>query len=330
MADAPRPDVAAVPTPEVVTLGECMASFVALERGPMAEATRYLRTIAGAEANLAVGLARLGRRVAYIGRVGADGLGTAIVRGLRGEGVSVLGLREDPVAPTGIMIRELRDLGPSEVTYRRAGSAGSRLGPEDLWATGALIDGARWLHVTGITPALSPTAAAAVDAAVERARGVGVGVSFDVNLRRRLWSDAEARPVLVGIARRARVVFGSLDELALIAGSAADAEPADVAAEALELGPERVVVKLGADGAIEASRGREGPIVTRSPAYVVPRVVDPVGAGDAFCAGYIAASLDDRPTDETLAWANACGAAAAATLAELERLLDAGGPDTLR
>ena len=83
---------------EVVTLGECMASFVALERGPMAEATSYRRTTAGAEANVAVGLARLGRRVAYIARVGADGLGSAVVRELRGQGVDVDFVRTDPDA----------------------------------------------------------------------------------------------------------------------------------------------------------------------------------------------------------------------------------------
>jgi 2-dehydro-3-deoxygluconokinase len=202
-----------------------------------------------------------------------------------------------------------------------------------------MIETARWLHVSGITPALSATAAAAQDAAVERARSAGVTVSLDVNLRRRLWSEAEARPVLVALARRASVVFGSLDELALIADAPGSADPEAVARRVTELGPERVVVKLGADGALEASSAGGQTTITRASAYPIPLVVDPVGAGDAFCAGYIAARLDDRPSDVMLAWANACGAAAAATfgdqsgsptLAELDRLLATEGPDTLR
>jgi 2-dehydro-3-deoxygluconokinase len=329
---------------EVVTLGECMVSFVALDRGPLAEATHFLRTIAGSEANVAVGLARLGHRVAYIGRVGADGLGTAVVRELRGQGVDVGFVREDPDTTTGIMIRELRDLGPAEVGYRRTGSAGSRLAPEDLWPAGPMIDAARWLHVTGITPALSPSAAATVDAAIDRAAGAGIRVSMDVNLRRRLWSEDEARPVLVSLARRASVVLGGVDELAVVAGAetfeAEAREDAETVARAvLDLGPERVVVKLGAAGALEIAQVDGRAVVTGVEAHPIPRIVDPVGAGDAFCAGYIAAMLDGLPTPDVLAWANACGAAAASTLgdqagmptrAELERLLTDGGPDTLR
>jgi 2-dehydro-3-deoxygluconokinase len=324
---------------EVVAFGECMASFVAVDRGPMAEATRYLRTIAGAEANVAVGLARLGHRVSYIGRVGGDGLGTAVARELRKQGVDVDHLRVDPDAPTGIMIRDLRDLGPSEVTYRRAGAAGSRLTTDDIAAVSRTIETARWLHTTGITPALSATAAAAQEAAIGLAQAAGVTVSLDINLRRRLWSESDARPVLVSLARRATVVLGGLDELGLVSGSAGGVDAEGVARDVLALGPQRVVVKLGAEGALEAVRGGDGTTITRSPAYPIPRVVDPVGAGDAFCAGYIAARLEDRPSVEALAWGNACGAAVASSLgdqagsptrAELEHLLAPDGRDTLR
>ena len=113
----------------MVTLGECLVSFVAAAPGPLAGAEDFHSFPAGAEANVAVGLARLGRQVAFIGRVGDDGLGTRIVRALRGEGVDVVGLTVDPAGPTGIMIRERRVLGAAEVFYARAGSAGSRLGP---------------------------------------------------------------------------------------------------------------------------------------------------------------------------------------------------------
>jgi 2-dehydro-3-deoxygluconokinase len=121
--------VGPTPTPaEVVTFGECLASFVATEPGPFAEGSSFRRYVAGSEANVAVGLARLGHRVAYLGCVGDDGFGTSIVRKLRGEGVDVRQLRLVGGSQTGVMFRELRGAGPSEVVYHRAGSAG---GPRD-------------------------------------------------------------------------------------------------------------------------------------------------------------------------------------------------------
>jgi 2-dehydro-3-deoxygluconokinase len=139
---------------EVITLGEPLIALVAREAGPLAEATTFERHVAGAEANVAVGLARLGHATAFIGRVGDDGFGTAIRRHLRGEGVDVSMLATDPSAPTGVLVRERRTLGASQVTYLRSGSAGSRLRPDDVASalSSRTLRGARWLHVTGITP----------------------------------------------------------------------------------------------------------------------------------------------------------------------------------
>jgi 2-dehydro-3-deoxygluconokinase len=322
---------------DVVTLGECLISLIATAPGPLAEATAFERHVAGAEANVAVGLARLGHSVAYIGRVGSDGFGTAIVRKLRGEGVDVGHLVADDEATTGLMLRERRVLGAAQVVYARTGSAGSRLSVVDVdrAATDGLFAGARWLHVTGITPALSATAHDAVRQAVELARSAGLMVSFDVNLRRRLWSDAEAAPIVRAFAQQADVVLGSPDELAVVAGSPTG-DPIALAQAVIELGTSVAIVKLGADGALGQERGGE-PVA--SPAIRVPAVLDPVGAGDGFCAGFIAARLDGADLETALRSANACGAAAVAAVgdvaalpdaAELARLLADGGPDTIR
>jgi 2-dehydro-3-deoxygluconokinase len=322
-----------------------MASSIAPERGSMAEAATFLRTIAGAEANVAAGLARLGRSTAYIGRVGDDPLGTTITRTLRGEGVHVGHLRVDADATTGVMFRELRDVGAAEVVYWRAGSAGSRISAVDVSEAASLFHGARWLHLSGITPALSADAEGAVETALELARASGLTISFDLNIRRRLWSERKARPVLAGLAARADIVLGGLDEVAVVAGladslEAGNAVDAEAAADVLlGSGPSTVVVKLGAGGALERRRVDGKVRTTNSPAHLVPVVADPVGAGDASTAGYIAARLDDLPAVEALAMANACGAAAVAsvgdqaglpTRTELDRLLVSGGPDTLR
>ena len=338
-AEAATADAQVLGAPEVVTLGECLVSLVAREPGPLAAAAGFDAFPAGAEANVAVGLARLGRRIAFIGRVGADGFGTRIVRALRGEGVDVAGLAVDPSGPTGLMIRERRVLGPAEVHYARTGSAGSHLDPDDVAAAverGAFASGG-WLHLTGITPALSPTCRAAVAAAIDAARAAGSTISLDLNLRRRLWSETEAATVLTALAARVDIVIADEDEARVVTGAEASAEPEALAAALLALGPSLAVLKLGPRGSLALAAGG-GPSVA-VPGLAVASVVDPVGAGDAFCAGFIDARLDGRSLAEALARANACGAAAVAavgdqtglpTSAELARLQTASGPDTLR
>jgi 2-dehydro-3-deoxygluconokinase len=322
---------------EVVTVGECLASFVAATPGPLADAIDFERHVAGAEANVAVGLVRLGHSVAYLGRVGGDGFGTAIARRLRGEGVDVSHLAVDHEAPTGVMFRERRGLGPIDVVYHRAGSAGSRLSAADVdrAADDGVFDGARWLHLTGITPALSASARAAMTTARERARASGLSISLDVNLRRRLWTDEAAAPVLRDLMQGVDIVLGSLDELAVLAG-ASTTDPAELVSLVGGLGPTVVVAKLGADGALGWESGGSS---VRVPGIPVATVVDPVGAGDAFCAGFIAGRLDGVDLETALGMGNACGAMAVVAAgdqaglpdrAELGRLLASGGPDTLR
>jgi 2-dehydro-3-deoxygluconokinase len=316
---------------EVVTLGECLVALVAASPGPLAETVVFERHVAGAEANAAVGLARLGHRVAYIGRVGGDGFGTAIVRKLRGEAVNVEALVVDDGAPTGVMIRERRALGAANVLYYRAGSAGSRLSPADVDAAANVFKGARWLHVTGITPALSPTARAAVERAIALARDARLTISLDLNMRRKLWSDAEAALVLRDLAARVDVVMGDEDEVRLVTGSK---ESGDALTRAL--GASTSIVKLGAYGAA-ASDARH---TVRVDAVAVPTVVDPVGAGDAFAAGYIAAMLEGKSLEDALRVANACGAAALTVVGDMAGLPDRDevarllattpGADTLR
>jgi len=327
---------------EVVTLGECLVAFVATTPGPLADATTFDRFVVGAEANVAVGLARLGHSVAFIGRVGADGFGEAIARRLRGEGVDISDLAIDPDAPTGLMFRERRVLGPAQVVYARNGSAGSRLAAAEVERALARHTDSRWLHLTGITPALSDGALEATTRAIESGRAAGATISLDLNLRRRLWSDEAAAPVLRRLAAGADVILGSPDELAVLTRLTADHNREELARAAIGLGPSIVVVKLGAAGALAIARDAPDEVVVR-PAFPLTVVVDPVGAGDAFCAGFIAARLDGADLGTALEMGNACGAAAASAVgdttglpsrAELAAILraaaDAGSPDTIR
>lgn len=313
---------------DVVTLGECMVALVAEDRGPLEEVDQLRCLVAGTEANVMVGLARLGHEVAFIGRVGADPFGTIVVRRLRGEGVDVSAVVFDPDASTGLLIRERRAIGPSEVLYYRAGSAGSRLDPSDVDAAAERgLFNASWLHVTGITAALSASARLALGRAVQVARANAAIVSLDINLRRKLWTDAEARPILRDLAAQVDVLLGDEDELGVLLGQTPEGGPEALARAALQLGPSTVAVKLGERGSFAIASDEEPVHVS---GFRVD-VVDPVGAGDAFAAGFIAARLRKLDLATSLLWGNASGACCIAalgdltglpTLDELSRVLD--------
>ncbi|MEU9575776.1 sugar kinase [Streptomyces chilikensis] len=295
---------------EVVTLGETMALLAPERVGALAHVPGMSLGIGGAESNVAVGLRRLGVPTAWIGRVGDDPFGRRVLRELRGEDLDVRAV-VDAGAPTGLMVKERRTARTAGVWYYRAGSAGSRLSPGDV--PDGVFRGARLLHVTGITPALSASAADAVRHAVAVAGEHGLLVSFDVNLRTRLWSPAEAAEGLAWLVREADVVFAGPEEAELFV--AADEDPLEVAAALCALGPSQAVVKLGADGCAAVADGERA----RVPAVRVD-VVDTVGAGDAFVAGYLAELLAGRPLAERLRTASATGAFACTVPGDWEGL----------
>ncbi|MCK1797048.1 sugar kinase [Streptomyces sp. XM4193] len=300
--------------PELVTIGEVMGLLGARETGPLREGSTLRLGLAGAEATVAIGLTRLGHRAAWVGRVGSDAVGTVLLDTLRGEGVDVSAARLDPDRPTGLMLRESRTADRVRISYYRKGLAGSRLGPDDVEPR--LVAGARVLHLTGITPALSASALEAVRLAARTARASGTLVSFDLNYRSLLWSKDRAAEVFTELLAETDVVFAGLEEAALVAPAPVPGPPASgpergaagdgpaCAARALRaLGPVEAVVKLGPDGAFALSAEGEH----RQPALPVTSV-DPVGAGDAFVAGYLSALLDGEDVPGRLRRGAVCGA----------------------
>lgn len=311
----------------VVTLGETMALVRATEIGSLRHAHGMALGIGGAETNVAIGLARLGVTVSWLGRVGDDSLGERVAREIRAEGVDVRAV-VDADAATGLMVKERPSVASTAVHYYRAGSAGSRVSASDL--PDGWIEDAALLHVTGITPLLSTAAHAAVVAAVDRARSAGVPVSFDINYRSALASADAARPVLREIAERADIVFGGEDEFAILYPGASAAEAAALLRDA---GCATTVVKQGPAGATVFA----GEAAVESPGFVI-QAIDTVGAGDAFVAGYLSGLLEELDLAETLRRANACGAMAclvpgdweaAPTRRELARFLT-GDADPVR
>lgn len=284
----------------ILTLGETMGLFQAHRPGSAAHADEFRLGIGGAESNLAVGVARLGGRSRWIGRVGADGVGQRILRELRAEGVDVRAAVDDG-APTGIMVKTRR-ADRVVVDYHRAGSAASRLSPADvtddeLWRDVAM------LHVTGITLALSPSAADAVHAAVDRARDRGVRVSVDINHRATLWRGelARARAAYRRLVAHADIVFAGEDEARILVDGETTAGVA-TALSALTAGGD-VIVKRGAAGALALVDGRLSAV---DPVPV--EAVDTVGAGDAFAAGYLADLVAGRSAADALRTAARAGA----------------------
>lgn len=296
--------------PELVTFGETMGLLAADEVGPLRNGHRMVLGVAGAESNVAVGVSRLGHPVAWMGRVGADPIGRLVLRELRGEGVDVSHAVVDSDAANGFMLKVRRTTATSEVIYARKGSAGSRLCIDDIPVD--VVRAARVLHITGITPALSKTARSAIYHAVNIAKSAGVTVCLDVNHRTALWSDAEAGSVLRELAAGCDLLFASENEAALMVGVL---EPEAAARALSDLGPKHVVVKRGEFGYLAVIEGE----VFSEPAVPVP-VADPVGAGDAFVAGYLASWLDGAPTAEALQTANLAGAFVVAVPGDWEGL----------
>ena len=263
--------------PEVLAVGETMVLVAPALAEPLETATDFHLDPGGAEANVASHLAALGRRAAWAGLVGDDALGRRLVAQLAARGVDTTWVDADADAPTGVYVKD-----PGRgVRYYRRGSAASRMDP--AFAARLPIAGTRLLHLTGITPALSTSCDAMVDTLFDTARAVGVPVSFDVNHRPALWpsTDAAARR-LRALAARADLVFVGLDEADVLWG----AETADDVRRLLPDVP-LLVVK---DGAIGAT-GFDADGSEHVPALVA-ELVEPVGAGDAFAAGYLDSWLD--------------------------------------
>ena len=294
----------------LVTLGETLG-LVTAAPGPLAQAATASLGVGGAESNVAIGVRRLGGEATWVGRLGADSFGARVRRELLAEGLHVLAVT-DPHAPTALMVKERRTAEAGRVWYYRAGSAGSRLAPQDVPAE--LVRGADVLHLTGITAGLSASALATVRHALAAAVEAGVPVSFDVNHRAAVWSAADPGPVYAELAAASAVVFAGPEEARLLTGA-----PVEDPHRLLDLVAEQtggdVVLKLGADGCL----ARVDDELIEVAAVPVP-VVDTVGAGDAFVAGYLADLMLGRPARERLATAARAGAVACTSSGDWEGL----------
>ena len=297
--------------PELVTLGETMVVFDSVSNGPLRYASNYTCHTGGAETTVAVGVVRQGHTAGWISSLGDDEFGMLIRRTFMGEGVDLSCVATDPSRPTGIFFREAVGNGEYRNFYYRKFSAASAMKPECL--DESYIAGAKYLHITGITLAVSPDAAATAIKAMEIAKRNGVKVCFDPNLRLKMWTIEQARETMDAIWGLVDVALPGLDEGELLLG---ESEPDAIAEALMSRGVSTVIVKTGAEGAVGYEAGNK----VVSPGFKVKHVVDAFGAGDSFAAGVISAKLKGWGLEETLRYANAIGAMAVSAPGNIEAM----------
>lgn len=269
----------------LLTAGETMAVVTPLVAEPVESAELFRVDAGGAESNVAAHVAALGQPARWFSRVGADPLGRRVLAQVAARGVDVSPVIVDDAHRTGLYVKD-----PGRgVHYYRDGSAAAHLSAAD--AGEVSLDGVAIVHVSGITAALSESAAAFLNALIVRSRARGVTVSVDVNHRAALWSARTAAPALRDLARRADIVFVGRDEAEALWDTATPPQIRALLHDVPEL-----VVKDGDIGATVFSGGGEVFVPSRR-----VEVVEPVGAGDAFAGGYLAARLAGRAAAERLA-----------------------------
>ncbi len=289
---------------DVITIGEAMAMFVATKTGELSAVDQFMKRVAGAELNVATGLARLGLKVGWVSRVGNDSFGQFVLDTLKKEGIETAGVTLDGRYPTGFQLKsKVTDGTDPIVEYFRKDSAASHLSVEDfnpVWFTAA-----RHLHLSGVAAALSPSSYALLDHAAGAMKAAGKTISFDPNLRPVLWkSEAEMVEKLNHLAFQADWVLPGVKEGQILTG---EKTPEGIADFYLNRGVKAVILKTGADGAwFKTADGEQGAVA----AVKVENVVDTVGAGDGFAVGVVSALLEGKTLHQAITRGNIIGSLA--------------------
>jgi 2-dehydro-3-deoxygluconokinase len=290
---------------KVLTMGEPMVMFVAQEKGPLKKVKDYRKYIAGAEINVAVGLARLGFDVEYVTQLGQDPFGEYIYDFLKEEEIQTSYIQYNESFPTGFQIKNKEDIGDPEVVYFRKGSAASKLS-FDL------------LHVTGIMMALNEELFELTCALIDKAKEQQTLVTFDPNLRPVLWTSQKKMVESINmVAKKVDVILPGIKEGQILTNTTTKEEIADFY---LELGVDKVIIKNGESGAYAKIREDGKLKEIEIPAFVVKKVVDTVGAGDGFAVGVISGLVEGLVEEDILERANAIGAIQVSHISDNENL----------
>lgn len=298
---------------EVLCLGETMTLVAPVGATPLATADLFTLHMGGAESTVALYLAELGHDVAWASAVGNDPLGRRIVAEITAHGVDTSLVRYLDDAPTGVYFKD-PDGGATTVHYYRKGSAASRMDAESL--SGLPLREVPLVHVSGITPGLSATCLAMFGTLYDLCIGSPTRISFDVNYRPGVWNPAQAAPVLLDFARLSDVVFVGRDEAATLWGTA-DVESIAELVMGAQNRVQTLVIKDGGVGATEIAAST----TTFAPALRVD-IVEVVGAGDAFAAGYLSGLLTGKDADDRLSMGHRLAARALSSTSDFVPVTD--------
>ncbi|MDP1439120.1 sugar kinase [Priestia megaterium] len=287
---------------DVITFGEAMAMFMAEQPGPLHEIKRYTKELAGAETNVAIGLARLGLRAGWVSKVGNDPFGTFIMKRLQEESVNTDCVLVDSEHATGFQIKSKVEVGDPEVCYFRKNSAASHLHSSDFNQNYFLA--AKHMHMTGIPLAVSASMRDFALHALTSMKAARRTVSFDPNLRPTLWASKEEMVITINeAAKQANYVLPGIEEGKILTGYE---NPEDIASYYLDAGVELVVIKLGEQGAFFKTAKEQGMVE----GIKVKQIVDTVGAGDGFAVGLLSGLLQNDSLTQSVRRANAIGSLA--------------------
>ena len=269
----------------LLPMGETMACMVPDADGPLRYVDHYRMTMAGAESNLAIDAAKLEIPTRWFSRLGQDEFGVMIRNRIRGEGVDCEAVIFDETRPTGLMCKQTGS-GESRVFYYRTGSAAAAMSETDI--APELWHDVGVLHLTGITPVLSESCRRAVEKAFDEAERRKIPISFDPNIRRKLWGQQDYKPLLRALSLRSTLLLMGAEEAEALFGTR---EPARIADAVFSNGAvQAIALKDGARGSIILLRGV-------APIPIAPwscHCVEPIGAGDAFNAGFLAGWIQGR------------------------------------
>ncbi|GAF12582.1 LOW QUALITY PROTEIN: 2-dehydro-3-deoxygluconate kinase [Bacillus sp. JCM 19046] len=295
---------------DVITIGDAMIAFSPSSTGPLKFVQSFERRVGGAELNVAIGCARLGLS-SWISRLGKDEFGQHIKKFARGEGIDTteVGLVEGYA--TSLLFKELMASGAGRTLYYRKPSPTETLTPDDLKPD--YFKQAKILHLTGIFPALSQMNVEVTKRAIKLAKEHGVKIAFDPNIRLRLWSKEEARQTLFPLLKDVDILLAGDDELELLLGTSSHDE---VIKQTVEMGIEYTIIKRGENGSIGHYNGE----TLKANPVPAAKVVDTVGAGDGFDAGFLYGYLQGWSLEKMLLFANTIGSMVVEVIGDNEGL----------